>query len=80
MKQLEFSSLGCQMLRFCTSGVATLGERMSAVEREFSVTREKHMQDISRRNHRLKEEVDGCKSNLQREKEEPQLHRMERQT
>mmetsp|Transcript_61719 Transcript_61719/g.135200 ORF Transcript_61719/g.135200 Transcript_61719/m.135200 type:complete len:266 (+) Transcript_61719:34-831(+) len=52
------------------SSVAMLGQRMSAVEREFSLTREKHMQDISRRNHRLTEEVENCKSNLKREKEE----------
>eukprot|EP00434_Breviolum_minutum_P023467 symbB.v1.2.020701.t1/scaffold1738.1/size103804/13 len=52
------------------SSVAMLGQRMSAVEHNFALTREKHMQDVSHRNQRLKQEVSTCKLNLDQERED----------
>ena len=40
----SYRILDTRQEQFTTRGVAMLGQRMSAVEREFSLTREKHMQ------------------------------------
>jgi len=68
--QERLDSVFMKKLDRLESSVAMLGQRMSAVEHNFALTREKHMQDVSHRNQRLKQEVSTCKLNLDQERED----------